>query len=499
MLRSGCCPNFLGRQTVTQQNEETLDPQDWDAMRVLGHRMIDDMLTYMQTVRERPVWQPLPDRVKENLKRPLPIDPQSPEEAYQDFVENVLPYPLGNIHPRFWGWVMGNGTPFGVLAEMLAATMNPNLGGAEHVANNVELQVLDWCKEMLGFPMSASGLLVSGGSMANLVGLTVARNTLAGFDIRKQGLPAAPKALVLYGSVEAHSSINKAVELLGLGAAALRLIPTNDQYQIDLKALVQSIEADKAAGLLPFCIVGAAGTVNTGAIDPLNALADIAQREQLWFHIDGAFGSLAAVSPELRPLVAGLERADSIAFDLHKWMYMPFEVGCVLVRDKEAHHSAFTVTPKYLAHYMRGAASGAHWFTEYGPQLTRGFRALKVWLSIKEQGIAKYGRLIKQNVDQCLYLTQLIEASPDLELLAPTSLNIVCFRFKAADLDEQKLNHVNEKIMMELHEQGIAVPTYTILNGKFAIRVANTNHRSRREDFEVLVQEVIRLGKELSA
>src|SRR5271157_4570848 len=211
---------------MDQPQEESLDPQDWEAMRALGHRMVDDMMTYLQTVRERPVWQPMPNRVKENLKKHLPIDPQSPEDAYQDFVENVLPYPLGNIHPRFWGWVMGNGTPFGVLAEMLAATMNPNLGGGDHVANNVELQVLDWCKEMLGFPLSASGLLVSGGSMANFVGLTVARDTMAGFAIRRQGLHAAPKRLVLYGSVEMHSSIEKAVDLLGLGRDALRMIPS---------------------------------------------------------------------------------------------------------------------------------------------------------------------------------------------------------------------------------------------------------------------------------
>jgi aromatic-L-amino-acid decarboxylase len=479
--------------------EESLDPQDWVAMRALGHRMVDDMLTYLQTVGDRPAWQPMPDRVKENLKKPLPIDPQKPEEAYRDFVENVLPYPLGNIHPRFWGWVMGNGTPFGALAEMLAATMNPNLGGANHVANNVELQVLDWCKAMLGFPLSASGLLLSGGSMANLVGLTVARNTLAGFDIRQHGLPAAQKRLVLYGSVEMHSSIEKAAELLGLGRDALRLIPTNDQFQIDLEALEKSIAADRSSGFQPFCVIGNAGTVNTGAIDPLNDLADTAQREKIWFQIDGAFGALAAVSPDLRPLVKGMERADSIAFDLHKWMYMPFEVGCVLVRDKEAHRRAFSLTPEYLTHYERGAASGSDWFNEYGPQLTRGFRALKVWLSIKEHGIAKYGRIIKQNVDQCKYLTRLIQATPELELLAPTSLNIVCFRFKTPTGDDAALNRLNETIMMELHEQGIAVPTYTTLNGKFAIRVAHTNHRTRREDFDVLVREVIRLGKELSA
>jgi aromatic-L-amino-acid decarboxylase len=484
---------------MDQPKEESLDPQDWEAMRALGHRMVDDMMTYLQTVRERPVWQPMPERVKENLKKPLPVQPQSPEDAYRDFVENVLPYPLGNIHPRFWGWVMGNGTPFGVLAEMLAATMNPNLGGGNHVANNVELQVLDWCKEMLGFPMSASGLLVSGGSMANFVGLTVARNTMAGFDIRHQGVPAAPKRLVLYGSVEMHSSIEKAVDLLGLGRDALRMLPVNDRFQIDVAALEKSIAADRSAGFQPFCVVGNAGTVNTGAIDPLNTLADIAQREKMWFHVDGAFGALAAVSPELHPLVSGIERADSLAFDLHKWMYMPFEAGCILVRDKEAHRLSFTLTPEYLAHFERGAAGGEHWFNEYGLQLSRGFRALKVWLSIKEHGITKYGRLIKQNVDQCKYLTQLIQSSPDLELLAPTSLNIVCFRFKAANMDAAALNHLNEKIMMELHEQGIAVPTYTTLNGKFAIRVAHTNHRTRREDFDVLVREVIRLGKEFSA
>ena len=312
-------------------SEESLDPQDWGALRALGHRMVDDMLTYLQTVRDRPVWQPMPDRVKANLKQPLPIDPQTPDEAYQDFVENVLPYPLGNIHPRFWGWVMGGGTPFGVLAELLAASMNPNMGGGEHSAIYVEMQVLDWCKEMLGYPPEASGLLVSGGSMANLVGLTVARNTLAGFDIRQQGLPAAPKRLVLYGSVEMHSSIQKAVELLGLGNEALRLIPVNDQFQIDVAALEKSIAADRLAGYQPFCVIGNAGTVNTGAIDPLDQLADIAQREQLWFHVDGAFGGLAAVSSELRPLVKGMERADSIAFDLHKWMYMPYEIACTLV------------------------------------------------------------------------------------------------------------------------------------------------------------------------
>ncbi|HTP11071.1 MAG TPA: pyridoxal-dependent decarboxylase, partial [Anaerolineae bacterium] len=342
--------------------EETLDPQNWDAMRALGHRMVDDMLTYLQTVRDRPVWQPTPDHVKQHLHAPLPVEPQGAAVAYQDFVDHILPYPLGNIHPRFWGWVMGTGTPLGVLAEMLAATMNPNLGGGDHVANDVERQVLDWCKEMLGFPQDASGILVSGGSMANFVGLTVARNTLAGFDVRAKGVAASAQPLTFYGSVEMHSCLQKAVELLGLGNEALRRIPVNAAYQIDLDALDRAIQADRAAGYRPIGVIGNAGTVNTGAIDDLNSIADLCQREKLWFHVDGAFGALAAVSPELRPLLRGMERADSIAFDLHKWMYMPFEAGCTLVRSEQAHRYAFSLTPEYLSHFERGAAGGSNWF-----------------------------------------------------------------------------------------------------------------------------------------
>jgi len=480
-------------------DEETLDPQNWDELRTLGHRMVDDMLTYLQTVRERPVWQPIPIEVKEHLQQPLPNDPQGADEAYDDFLTNVLPYPLGNIHPRFWGWVIGTGTPFGVLSEMLAATMNPNMGGGDHVANNVERQVLDWCKEMLGFPPEASGILVSGGSMANFVGLAVARNSRAGFDVREKGVAASPKPMTFYGSVEMHSCLQKAVELLGLGNEALRRIPVNADYQIDLDELDRAIQADRAAGFQPIGVIGNAGTVNTGAIDDLNSIADLCQREKLWFHVDGAFGALAAISPELRPLLQGMERADSIAFDLHKWMYMPIEVGCTLVRSEEAHRHAFSVTPEYLSHFERGAAGGTRWFNEYGLQLTRGFRALKVWLSIKEHGIDKYGRLIKQNVDQCRYLVELIEAAPELELMAPAPLNIVCFRYKVAGLDDAALDQLNQQIMFELHEQGIAVPTYTTLNGKFAIRVAHTNHRTRREDFDLLVREVVRIGRELRA
>ncbi len=478
--------------------DESLDPEDWQAMHKLGHQMVDDMMTYLETVRERPVWEPIPANVRAFFTQTLPVEPHGAERAYEEFTKYVLPHPLGNIHPRFWGWVIGTGTPFGMLAEMLAAAMNPNLGGADHVANLVELQVLSWCKEMLGYPAESSGLLVSGGSMANLVGLAVARNTQAAFDLRGQGLQASPKRMVLYGSTEMHSSIQKAVELLGLGSEFLRQIPVDAQFQIDVPALTAAISQDRAAGHQPFCIVGNAGTVNTGAIDPLDTLADICEREKLWFHVDGAFGALAALSPELRPLVKGMERADSLAFDMHKWMYMPFEVGCILVRREQDHRLAFSLTPAYLSHTERGLAGGAVWFSDYGIQLSRGFRALKAWMSIKEHGIEKYGRLIQQNVDQARYLADLVKATPDLQLLATGPLNIVCFRFTVEGWNDTTLDCLNQELLIQTHESGIAVPSYTTIDGKYALRVSVTNHRSRREDFDLFVSEVVRLGRELA-
>ena len=482
----------------TLRAEESLDPEDWDELRSLGHRMVDDLLTYLQTVRERPVWRPIPADVRSFFKGPVPRKPEGAERAYADFREQVLPHPMGNIHPRFWGWVMGTGTPLGALAEMLAAGMNPNMGGGDHVANLVEAQVLDWCKEMLGFPPEASGLLVSGGSMANLVGLTVARNARAGFDVRRQGVRGASGPLTVYASVETHSSIQKGVELLGLGSEALRLVPVNAGFEIEVAALERMLREDQAAGCRPVCVVGNAGTVGTGAIDDLRALAELCAREGVWFHLDGAFGSLAALVPEYRSRLAGMERADSIAFDLHKWMYVPFEAGCTLVRDAEAHRRAFSLRPDYLTHAERGLAAGALWFSDYGIQLTRGFRALKVWMSLKEHGLDRYARLVRQNIEQARYLAQLVREAPDLELLAPVPLNIVCFRYVAPGRDEAALDALNQELLIRLHEQGIAVPSNLTLGGRFALRVAITNHRSRREDFDLLVREARRIGAELA-
>jgi aromatic-L-amino-acid/L-tryptophan decarboxylase len=514
-------------------HEETLDPQDWAELRALAHRAVDDAVDYMASLRERPAWEHAPAHVKAHFAGPAPAGPQPVDEIYAEWLEYVRPYQLGNSHPRFWGWVLGTGTPMGVIAEMLAASTDAVCGIYSFVANNyVELQVLDWCKELLGYPLEAGGLLTSGCSASNLIALAVARNAKAGFDVRGDGLTGAPAGgageafgpaprLTIYCSTEAHSSLTKAVELLGLGTSSLRRVPSDDLMRIDLGALAEMVAADRAAGLRPVCIVGVAGTTNTGSIDPLPELADFCAAEELWFHVDGAFGAWAAIAPESRHLVAGMERADSLAFDLHKWMNLAYPVGCVLVRDRQAQLDTFSLTPSYLAHGEgeRGlTAVDVPWLSDVGFELSRGFHALKVWMSIKEHGTDKFARVIQQNIDQARYLEGLVAAAPELEQALPAQLNIVCFRHvgcggggTASDdagpddagpddacLDAAALDQLNKEIELELQERGIAVPSVSTIDGRKYLHVAVANHRSRREDFDLLVREVVRLGGELA-
>lgn len=477
---------------------ETLDPHDWEKTRELMHQMVDDALDFTKTLRDRKIWQPMTDDILEGFKTKLPQEPQDSSSVYDEFKTNVMPYSMGNIHPRFWAWYMGSGLMSGAIGDFWASVLNPNLGGGNHSGHKVEEQVINWIKEMVHFPESSSGLLVSGGSMGNFTALAIARNVKAGYDIRTEGIkPDIANKMVVYGSVEVHSCNQKAIELLGLGTKGLKKIPVKNDYTIDIELLKKQIISDKALGLKPIAVIGTSGTVNTGAIDDLNALADICIKEGLWFHVDGAIGAIAMISNTVRPQLSGLERADSVALDLHKWLHMPFEAACVLLKDKESHKKTFSLIPEYLAKNTRGLASGEDWFSEYGLQLSRSFRALKVWMSLKEHGVKRFGRMIDKNVAQAHYLGQLIEKNEHLELIAPIGLDIVCFRYNPGNKNLDELNALNKEIKLQLEERAIALPGYTTLNGMYCIRIAISNHRTTYEDFDDLVYFILKIGKEL--
>ena len=466
---------------------ESLDPADWAALRAQGHRMLDDMLDYIEHVRARPVWQPIPDAVRASLREPLPAGPGDLAEVYGQFKRAILPYATGNTHPGFMGWVHGGGNPAGMLAEMLAAGLNANLGGRDHMPIEVERQITRWMAELFGFPESASGLFVTGTSMANLLGVLVARNAALGAASRSEGVEG--KRLTAYTSKAAHGCIAQAMEISGLGSAALRVIPTNEYHQIDLTALKLAIAIDRHDGCTPFLLVGNAGTVDIGAIDDLVRLADIARCEGLWFHVDGAFGALAMLAPDLAPRLAGIEQADSIALDFHKWGQVPYDAGFFLAYDGGKHRETFAAPAAYLRREARGLAGGSPWPCEFGPDLSRGFRALKTWFTLKVHGAQRIGAMISETCAIARHLETCVKARPELELMAPVQLNIVCFRYRSPDADA-----LNAKIVADLHEGGVVAPSTTVLDSGLAIRAAIVNHRTERRDVEALVDLVVARG-----
>lgn len=477
--------------------EETFDPADWSETRLLAHQMVDEAISHLQGVRERPVWREMPPPVRAAFGTPLPELPTPLRDVWLQLRSNLFPYPMGNIHPRFWMWYMGAGNFTGALAEFLAAIEGSNLGGGNNAAPLLEAQVIGWIRAMMGFPETASGTLVDGGSMANIIGLTVARNAMAGIDVGEDGLAGLKAPLRFYCSDQVHSVHQKAMALLGLGNRALLRVPTDAGLRLDVQALADAIARDRAAGWKPACVIATAGTTNTGAIDDLPAIAALCRRERLWLHVDGCIGALLAIAPRHRHLVNGMADADSLALDLHKWLHAPFEADCALIRDRALHRGSFAVHPEYLEIKPRGIAA-AEYPHDYNLQTTRGFRALKLWMMLKQYGVQKFGRLIDQNIEQAWHLAGLIEREPRLSLTAPVTLNIVCFRYDPGGLDDEALRVLNVEIMLTLQEAGIAALSDTTIHGRHCLRAALCNHRTRRDDLDLLVAETLRIGADVS-
>jgi aromatic-L-amino-acid/L-tryptophan decarboxylase len=469
----------------------TLDPADWNAFRRDAHAILDAMIDHCAARPAGPVWRAMPPDIRASFAEPLPAGPSELADVHAEFARRILPYDSGNTHPRFIGWVQGGGTPVGMVAELLAAGMNANVGGRDHAPIEVERQIVRWMRDLFEFPATASGVLVTGTSLASFLAVVIAKTRALGTATRSAGL--AGHRLRGYTSTAAHSCVTRAFELAGLGGDALVRLPTGPDQQLDPAALSAAITADRARGATPFMVIASAGTVDIGAIDPLAAIAELADAERLWFHVDGALGGFAKLAPELAARVAGLERADSIACDFHKWLQVPYDAGFLLVRDEATHAAAFASRPAYLARATRGLASNPPWPTDFGPDLSRGFRALKVWFTLKTFGRDRLGQAIAHTCALARRLADRIAAEPALELLAPVALNVVCFRYRAPDADA-----LNDELVLGLQEDGVAAPSTTRVDGKLAIRVAIVNHRCRAADLDVLVEEVLARGARLS-
>ena len=471
-----------------------LDPEAWTAFRARGHQALDLMIDYLQTARERPVWREAPPEVRARFQSDLPRAPRDLADVLHDFDVNIKPYVVGNTHPLFMGWVHGAGTPVGMIAEMLAAGLNANCGGRNQIAVEVEQQITRWVAALFEFPSDASGVFVTGSSAANFLGLLVARDAALGHDVRRSGLSNVGKQLIAYASVHAHRCVAQAMELAGAGSAHLRAIEADGAGTMRPDRLRAAIERDLAAGHKPFLIVGTAGTVDTGSIDPLEDLAVIAAQYGLWLHVDGALGAMAALSPTLRLRLAGIERADSIAFDFHKWAHVPYDAGFLLVRDSAMHRGAFATPADYLQRAAQGLAAGEVWPCDLGPDLSRGFRALKTWFTFQVHGADRLGRAIEANCENARHLADALGRSEVFELRAAVSLNVVCFALRAGWPDE-----LNEAIVVDLQTLGVAAPSMTRLDGRPVIRAAIVNYRTTRADVDGFIAALHEAAGRLAA
>ena len=479
----------------------------WSAeeIRRVGYRVVDLIAQHLTTLPERPVFRPMPEElVQDFLREPAPQEGSEPDTILADFAARVEPYPFGNGHPRFYGWINSPPAVMGVFGDALAAAMNPSVAGGNHAAVYVERQVLNWFKALLGFPPEAMGLLVSGGSTATLTALAVARHVgaaKAGLDVRAHGLQQADPRLVVYVGEEGHSCVRKAVELLGIGGEALQVVPSDDNYRMRVAELEAQIRRDLDAGRRPVAVAASAGTVNTGAIDPLADVAEVCRRHDLWLHVDGAYGGPAILAARYRAELEPLAFADSVALDPHKWLYVPVEAGLVLVRDGAAMRDAFSLVPPYLrTDGSPTGVGGMPWFSEYGFQQTRGFRALKIWMVLKHHGLAGYRALIEHDLALAEHLAARVDEHPDLELLA-LGMSIVCFRYAPPDLRSHgdRLDELNRALLEQVQLGGQAFLSSTTLRGRFVLRACFVNPRATPQDVDFLVDLVRETGQRLAA
>jgi glutamate/tyrosine decarboxylase-like PLP-dependent enzyme len=463
--------------------------------RRLGYRAIDLLADHLAALPAGKCRTPVPADVQRTLlEQPLPQRGTDPDTLLDLVESRVFRYPMGNGSPRFFAWANSPPAPLGVLGDLLAAGLNPSVAGGDHAATYVEHAVLAWMRTIVGVPSWTGGILTSGGSVANLTGLTVMRHVKTGGAVRGEGLPCDAPRLVVYASIEAHSCIQKAIELLGIGQTNLRRLPVSADWRMDVRALTRQIAQDRAAGLTPACVVATAGTVNTGSIDPLAEIADVCRSEQLWFHVDAAIGGPAAMLPDVAPLFRGIEQADSLAVDPHKWMYVPVECGCALVRDGAAMRDAFSLVPAYLRD-----DTALPWFAEFGIQQSRGFRALKLWLVLQQIGVEGYRECLTRDIRLAGALRRRIADAPDFELVAGGPLSITCFRYRPARLgdDAGRLDELNRLALTAVQDAGDVFLTGTELAGRFALRACVLNFRTEEPDLDALLSAIRAAGERL--
>jgi len=480
---------------------------DAEAFRTHGHALVDQLAELLASVPARPV---TPDEPAADVRRALDLDGPLPDEGMaagpllQETAARLFDHSLFNGHPKFFGYITAPPAPIGILGDLLASALNANCGGRTlaPAATELEVQAVRWIAQLIGFPASCGGLMVSGGNMANFVCFWAARAAKAGWDVRGGGLrDAAARPLRVYGSAETHTWIQKAADLSGLGTAAIRWIPTGPDQRMDVEALRRTIAADVAAGDRPLLVVGTAGSVSTGAIDPLPAIAEVCRTHDAWFHVDGAYGGFAACVPGAPADLLGLSEADSVAVDPHKWLYAPLEAGCALVRDPERLREAFAYHPPYY-HFSERVTN----FVDYGPQNSRGFRALKVWLALKHAGAAGYRRMIADDMRLTRELADAVRATPDLEALT-LSLSITTFRYVPPDLRarlgepeaERHLDALNRELLDRLQRGGELFVSNAVIGGRYALRACIVNFHTTSADVRAVPGVVVRIGRAVDA